>query len=571
MPTAPSTTTDEAPGPVAPAPTRSGWATLRPLILRLHFYAGVLVAPFLLVAAVSGLLYAASFQAEKAVYAHELTVPVGARKLPLSQQVAAARRAHPGGEVSAVRPSPQPDASTRVLLSGISGVGAGHTLAVFVDPYTGKVRGALEQYGSTGALPLRTWIDEFHRDLHLGDTGRLYSELAASWLWVISGGGLVLWFSRRRALRTVRGRSGRRRTLGLHGTVGVWAAAGLFFLSATGLTWSTYAGANIGDLRTSLGQATPSVSAVAGGEHAGHGAAVSAGGGEHGVGLDQVLAAARAKGLGDPVEIVPPTDARSAYVVRQIQRSWPEKQDSGAVDPATGKVTDVLRFADYPVLAKLTRWGIDLHTGILFGLVNQIVLMLLALALILLIVWGYRMWWQRGRGAAFGRPLPRGAWQQVPPQILVPLLSAVAVVGYFVPLLGIPLAAFVAVDVVLGETPTGGAGGRTGDTSYVTGGTSYVTGGTSYVTGGTSYVTGDTSYLTPSGSLRFRRPAGHAAGPVPPLQDRPRRMRLTRSRSRRRARRRRAGASRPRRGVPGAGGCGPASAGRSAPPGRVRR
>jgi uncharacterized iron-regulated membrane protein len=75
----------------------------------------------------------------------------------------------------------------------------------------------------------------------------------------------------------------------------------------------------------------------------------------------------------------------------------------------------------------------------------------LALCLILLILWGYRMWWQRGRASAFGRPIPRGAWQQVPPYVLVPLMATVAVVGYFVPLLGITLAAFIAVDVVLGE------------------------------------------------------------------------------------------------------------------------
>ncbi|MFF4394340.1 PepSY-associated TM helix domain-containing protein [Streptomyces sp. NPDC001480] len=452
MSTAPSTTTDEAPRRPAPGPSPNRWAPLRPLILRLHFYAGVLVAPFLLVAAVTGLLYAGSFQAEKLVYGHELTVPVGKSQLPVSEQVAAARKAHPEGTVSAVRPAPEADATTRVLLSGVKGVGADHTLAVFVDPYTGKVRGALEQYGSTGALPLRTWIDELHRDLHLGDTGRLYSEFAASWLWVVSGGGLALWFSRRRALRKVRGTSGRRRILGLHGTVGVWAAAGFFFLSATGLTWSTYAGANIDELRTSLGQATPSVSAAASGEHAGHGTAAASGGdAEHGVGLDKVLAAARAKGLTDPVEIVPPADASTAYVVKQVRRSWPEKQDAVAVDPATGRVTDVLRFDDYPVLAKLTRWGIDLHTGILFGIVNQIALALLALALILLILWGYRMWWQRGRGSAFGRPVPRGAWAQVPPYVLVPAMAAIAVVGYFVPLLGIPLAAFLAVDIVLGE------------------------------------------------------------------------------------------------------------------------
>lgn len=452
MSTAPTTTKAEASPPDAPASSPRRWAPLRPLILRLHFYAGVLVAPFLLVAATTGFLYAGAFQVEKLVYSHEMTVPVGDTKLPISEQVAAARKAHPEGTVSAVRPSPADDESTRVMLSGVEGVDADHALAVFVDPYTAEVRGALEQYGSTGALPLRTWIDEFHRDLHLGETGRLYSELAASWLWVIAAGGLVLWFSRRRALRKVRGTSGRRRTLGLHGTVGVWAALGFLFLSATGLTWSTYAGANIDELRTSLRQATPSLSVSAGGEHGGHGGAAGEGGsGDHGVGLDKVLATARAEGLGDPVEIVPPADASSAYVVKQVQRSWPTKGDSVAIDPASGEVTDVLRFADYPVLAKLTRWGIDLHTGVLFGLANQILLMGLTLALILLIVWGYRMWWQRGRGSAFGRPVPRGAWQQVPPQILVPLVAVVAVIGYVVPLLGISLAAFVAVDVVLGE------------------------------------------------------------------------------------------------------------------------
>src|SRR5690606_27183248 len=143
------------------------------------------------------------------------------------------------------------------------------------------------------------------RDLRLGEAGRWYSELAASWLWVVALGGLVLWFARSRARRKLRGTSGRRRTLSLHGTVGAWAAAGLLFLSATGLTWSQYTGANIDELRTSLGGATPSVSASAG-DHSGHGAS-SGGTGEAagGAGLDKVLAAARAKGLGDPVEIVP--------------------------------------------------------------------------------------------------------------------------------------------------------------------------------------------------------------------------------------------------------------------------
>lgn len=61
------------------------------------------------------------------------------------------------------------------------------------------------------------------------------------------------------------------------------------------------------------------------------------------------------------------------------------------------------------------------------------------------------MRWRRGRGSAFGGPLPRGARADVPPYLLVPAMAAVAVVGRLVPLLGIPLAACVVVDVVPGE------------------------------------------------------------------------------------------------------------------------
>ncbi|MET8676423.1 PepSY domain-containing protein [Streptomyces sp. NPDC004647] len=446
---------------------RSGWAGLRPLVLRLHFYAGILIAPFLLVAAATGLLYAASFQIEKAVYSHELTAPVGEDAVPLSRQVQAALDAHPDGKLTAVWPPAEDGATTRVLLSDPS-VAEGKSLAVFVDPYTAEVRGSLESYGGSGALPFRAWVSELHRNLHLGEPGRIYSELAASWLWVVALGGLLLWIKRKRATRGVRalllperGSTGRRRTMSWHGTVGVWAVLGLVFLSATGLTWSTYAGENIDVLRTKLRGATPAVSAELNGggggghaEHSGHGS----GGGQAGkgpdVGIDRVFEVARERKLtGEPIEITPPSKG-TAYVVKQTDKEWPVNLDAVAVHPATGEVTDELRFADHPLLAKLTRWGIDAHQGLAFGLVNQLLLMGLALGLILLIVWGYTMWWQRRpaqeSGFRFGRPLPRGAWRRVPLPVLLPLAAATAVVGWLIPLLGLGLVLFLAVDVVLG-------------------------------------------------------------------------------------------------------------------------
>ncbi|MFJ5223831.1 PepSY-associated TM helix domain-containing protein [Streptomyces sp. NPDC088400] len=475
--------------------TPSGWRSLRPLVLRLHFYAGLLIAPLLLVAATSGFLYALSFQAERVVYRHELRVPVGERTVPLSDQLNAARTANPDGKITSVRLPSEDGATTRVLMTSPK-VEEGKSLAVFVDPYTAEVRGLLTTYGTSGALPLRTWISELHRHLHLGESGRVYSELAASWLWVVALGGLLLWVTRRRAsqrelrresqsglnspskssskralLLPEAGAAGRRRTLSLHGSVGLWAVTGLVLLSATGLTWSKYAGENITALKDQLGSNTPVVSATLDGGTGGAG-----GGGHEGhegmegmenmpgmdgmegmdgkdVGVDLAVVAARQAGLDGPITVTLPTEGKG-YVVAQADNQFPVRLDSVAVDPATGAVMDELRFADYPVLAQLTRFGIDAHMGVFLGLANQLALAALALALIAIIFWGYRMWWLRRptkeRKLSAGRPMPRGAWRKVPLTVLLPVAAVAALVGWFVPLLGISLLVFLVVDGALG-------------------------------------------------------------------------------------------------------------------------
>ncbi len=44
-------------------------------------------------------------------------------------------------------------------------------------------------------------------------------------------------------------------------------------------------------------------------------------------------------------------------------------------------VIDRTRFADFPLMAKLTRWGVDFHMGVLFGLPNQLLLIVFGSAL----------------------------------------------------------------------------------------------------------------------------------------------------------------------------------------------
>ncbi|GAB3278153.1 PepSY-associated TM helix domain-containing protein [Parasphingorhabdus pacifica] len=443
-----------APPDGAGFPRRSQFSPLRPLLLRLHFYAGILIGPFLLIAAFTGLLYAFTPQLEQVVYDRELHVPAGGAQLPLEAQVDAAQNAHPHGSLSALRPGKDPTDTTQVIFSSPE-LAESHKRTVFVNPYSAEVRGVLETYGSGQALPLRTWVDELHRGLHLGDIGRWYSELAASWLWVVVGIGLVLWWKRRRNRRRElvlpgRGVSGRKRTLSWHGVVGTWVAVALVFLSATGLSWSQLAGDNIAELRSAMRWETPSVSGQV--HHQDHG---SRNAGEHArhddVGIDRVLASAREAGLTDPVEIQYPSSPGSTYVVQQTGRAWPSKQDSAAIDPYTGEITEVLRFADYPMMAKLTRWGIDAHMGLLFGIVNQLVLAAVAIALITTILLGYRMWWRRrpaGRG--FGPPVRRGVWRSVPLPALGSIVLVASVVGWFLPLFGLSLLAFLAVDALIG-------------------------------------------------------------------------------------------------------------------------
>lgn len=436
--------------PIQPAALPS-WAQL--LISRLHFYIGLLVGPFVLVAALSGVLYALTPQIEDRVYHDALYTDSAGQARPLAEQVSAARAiVGPEGIVSAVRPAPEPGTTTRVMFAG-PGLGPSEHRAIFIDPVTAQVRGDLGVYGTSGVLPVRAWLDLLHRELHLGEAGRLYSELAASWLWIAALGGLLLWACRRPTARQPA--SGRLRRW--HATLGVWALLGLMFFSATGLTWSQYAGGNIGVLRKQFGWGTPNVSTALAAEaapsaHGGHahhhGAAASHAGYVEPALFDRVLGSARAEGISATmVEIRPPVSVGRAWTVTEIDRSWPTQVDAVAVDPHSLTVTDRIRFEDFPLAAKLTRWGIDAHMGVLFGLPNQIILIGFGSALLVMVAWGYMMWWRR-------RPAPHAprlteALRRVPRLPLAGLAAGAVLLGAFLPLMGITLLGFLLVDAAI--------------------------------------------------------------------------------------------------------------------------
>ena len=440
--------------------------TFGPLLLRLHFYAGVFVAPFLLLAALSGLAYAFSPQIDRLVYADELVIdaPAGPAR-PMSELLNAARASHPAGAVTAIRAGAG-DRTTQIDFTA-PGLDSMHAETVYVNQYTGAVTGQLTTWFTS--TPTQTWLDDLHTSLHLGTYGHLYSEFAASWLAFIALGGLILWWRRQRGKKMLTpelaAKKGVRRTRSFHASLGVWLTVGLLFLSATGLTWSDYAGVNFGKAVDALRGSRPAVATAL------TGAAPAAAGGHHGGGsaptgpaavdpvtqIDTVMRTAADNGITRSVAVAVPADSATAWTVTENKATWPLGRDSIAVDGATGKVTDRSDFADWPLMAKFTQWGIYAHMGNLFGLTNQLLLAALALGLICVIVWGYRMWWQRrptrvDRKALVGAPpVGRGAWQLLPTWAVIVGIPAVFAVGWYLPLLGIPLIGFLLADIVIGE------------------------------------------------------------------------------------------------------------------------
>lgn len=389
---------------------------LRSFIQRIHFYGGMFVGPFILVAALTGCLYAMAPTLEKVVYHDVMSVPAVEHPVSLEEQIQAAQH---------------------------------------------EVIGDYPTYSGLGEMPLRRWISSLHESFHLGKIGELYSELAASWLWVMACGGLYMWWIRRRpknkatanAAHQQPKRSARWKATRLHSTVGAWIFIGLLGLSATGITWSGLAGDNVDSLVERMQwKATPIETALPGTTAETHEHTMHEGHEGHGVGgassstniaaeAERVFATGRAEGLTGPLRMYPPEDAHSAWQVSERWVEWRTTSDAISVDGATGDIIDRQPFSSLPLFSKLSSWGIYLHMGIMFGLPLQIALLTLGLATAALVVLGYYMWWKRRPRFL---PTAHFSWATTGLGALF-----AATVGVFLPLLGITLTAFLVLDIIL--------------------------------------------------------------------------------------------------------------------------
>lgn len=413
------------------------FARLCEFLRRLHSFVGVFIGPFILVAAFTGALYGLSFSLENFFYRDVLYVSYIGEMKSLSMQVKAAQDlVGSEGELLAVRPAPEKTDTTRVLFSA-KNLGNSEYRTIFVNPYTLEIKADMVTYGTTGALPLRRTIDLLHRDLLLGDYGRWYSELGASWLWLTGVTGLVLYLRR----RTKKSANKFQKVVRFHSQLGVWCLVAILMLSVTGLTWSEYAGEKISKIRSSMQWQTPSLKREI----------VKQDSREQKINLetfDKVILVARNNGIdSNKIEIKPSFKSNQAWTVTEVDRSYPTQVDAVSIDPEALTVTDKLEFEKFPLMAKLTRWGVDIHMGSLFGLANQMILTIMALGISGLGLTGYWMWlkkraWRREvRHVSLYKELIRQ------PILNKVFLSAVILfISAFLPLFCIGLVVFSAIE-----------------------------------------------------------------------------------------------------------------------------
>lgn len=462
----------------------------RPLLVRMHFYAGVLAAPFIFLACLTGMIYVFNPQIDRLMEPKLLVVhDAGTPALPLSAQVARAVAAAPGLNLVSVVPNTRRDETTRVNFSRPGGPEMTN-YTVFVNPYTGEVQGKKDVSSMGGAMPFSIWMAQFHGDLHLGEFGRWYSEAASLWIVVLALGGIIVWWQRCAMHRSIvsagfwkkfavveRGkRRGVKRTMSWHSTIGVWTAvlavlfglSGLPFARTSGPIWMSVTSRTSSMHRASVSLDTtlPPPSGAdpsAGRGNAGHGSSGGMSGMMMNTGMptnakadfDAMVAAARTAGVNQRIRLTGPSRPGIGWTVAENKQDWPIALDSALVDPSTNTVVRTLDWkAKASTWDKINRYIMLFHFGRLFGFAGQVIFGLTMLGVLWISWWGYKMWWQRRpRGSAwrFGRVPVRGAWRKAPKVSLVSWTALTLATFWIFPVLGVSTLAFLLLDVGLGR------------------------------------------------------------------------------------------------------------------------
>ncbi len=417
---------------------------LRPIMWRLHFIGGFLAGPVVVSLAVTGILFAWAPQVDGLRFGDAIKPSSSAVNVSLAEQVKAAQAAHPDWGVHSVIPGyavpGSNDLNTAVVMDPPGGEDGGSAPAdavhVYVDQATGKVRGEVAESDASATL-----FRGLHSNWLLGDGPRPLTELAAAWFLVSLLTGVYLWWPglRKRgsaAFAFRRGVRGRRQSKDWHNFIGVAILVPMLFVAITGLTWTKFSGPRYDTVKNGVLSPPPSGAVDPA-------LTVAAPGSSALANIDTVGRRAVEAKLPVPYRITLPADDKTAWKAASARQRFPINRDAIAVNGATGAVTSRYDYSTEHWFNQLTTAGISFHQAQLFGVPSQVFMTMLAGGVIAVVVFGYKMWWQRRPRGGMGAPPPIRSWVRNAP---LTLLAIIVVLAYLLPTLALSLLVWLVIE-----------------------------------------------------------------------------------------------------------------------------
>jgi len=389
-------------------------------IWRWHFFAGLWVAPFGILLALSGSVYLWNPQIEALLQRRMDAGGALGAALPEDRLVAAALVEVGGGRLPAYRRPGPDEATARIEVVSAAGV---RTL-VWVERSSARPVHVMD----FSSHPMEI-ARQVHGELMTGRFGSTLVELAACWMIVLLVSGAYLAWPRRRGWLGVllprfelRSRPGLR---GLHAAGGLGVGGLVLVFLVSGLPWTDNFGSLFKRVQDLIGSRGPGQEFVVtlqsgapptapGGEelwktHEHHDApAVDVASAPPSPTAEPILLAAIAasavrEDLPAPVDIAPPQGENGVWTVRSLVQRRPDRVTIH-YDRWTGEERMRIAFGDYPALQRAVSYGIAFHEGQLFGIANQILGMCIAFGVVGLSLSGLVMWWRRRPEGALGAP-----------------------------------------------------------------------------------------------------------------------------------------------------------------------
>lgn len=421
-------------------------------VWRWHFYAGVLVMPFLMLLALTGGLHLFSNEIDHAVYRPMIEVPTARSTVSPDAWTASAERAGQGTAANVLLPA-APDEAVRFRVDRPDG----SQKTVFVDPHTARVTG-VTAYGG-----VMETIKALHSLTLFGTAMNIVVEIVAGWAIILFATGVYLWWPRGRAVATVAltATDPRRRPFwrDLHALTGFYVGGVMLFLAVTGMPWSAVWGDRFSNIlrESHLGRPAAPAAASPWAHAKPHDAPVGVGWTmEHAVmhahavetpSLQRVIATADRNDLPRPYIVnIPATPDLAWTVARQTRKA--EDARSLYVDAQTGAVKADIHWSQFGVGAKAFEWGIAVHQGLQYGQINRIIMLLGCIGVWVLAISGLMMWWKRRppklAARRLGAPVaPPGA------RIRTAVLGIVIPLCILYPLTGLSLIAALLIDLTV--------------------------------------------------------------------------------------------------------------------------